>query len=494
MPDPSISSPARILIVDDEPLNVDYLEQELEGRGFATVSAANGAEALERVAAAPPDLVLLDVMMPVMDGITALRMLKGDPETRLIPVVLMTALNSVDDRIRGIEAGADDFLSKPVDDRELLARINTALSLKRTIDDTVDELRSTSSYLERYGRQQREVAVLAIDWRLRDESLPDEATGFAVRRHRDEATGLVKTLGGVPADGDHALLVAIFDGPDARSRSVAAVDAALDVLARMSPSSPEVTAGAAVSSGLAEVGSTRAGERRWIYGASGIPVERASELAAEPEREGVFVADETALLVNDRFQLEHVGEGVYRVLALRVERQAGLVGPAQDRRLVTILVTDIVDSTGTAEQVGDRRWAELIAAHDEAIRGELVVFSGTEIDTTGDGFVASFESPARAIACAFAVRDRLAGLALTMRAGIHTGEVEDGNGQPRGIAIHLASRIEAKAGPGEIWVSSTTRELTSGGGFTFADRGEHTLKGVSEPRRLYAAVRGPAPV
>ena len=170
--DPSAGRPARILIVDDEPLNVDYLEQELDGLGFETETAANGLEALERVAASPPDLVLLDVMMPGMDGISVLRILKGDPETRLVPVVLMTALNAVEDRVRGIEAGADDFLSKPVDDRELLARIRTALATKRAIDETVDELRSTSAQLERYGRRARDVAVLAVDWRLPDASLP----------------------------------------------------------------------------------------------------------------------------------------------------------------------------------------------------------------------------------------------------------------------------------------------------------------------------------
>jgi DNA-binding NarL/FixJ family response regulator len=134
--------PARILVVDDEPLNVDYLEQELESHGFVTEAATNGVEALARIAAAPPDLVLLDVMMPELDGIAALRILKNDPDTNLIPVVLMTALNAVDDRVRGIEAGADDFLSKPVDDRELLARIRTALELRRTIDATVAEFRS----------------------------------------------------------------------------------------------------------------------------------------------------------------------------------------------------------------------------------------------------------------------------------------------------------------------------------------------------------------
>ena len=126
-------APATILIVDDEPFNVDYLEQELEDHGFRTVSAANGQEALDAVAAAPPDLILLDVMMPVMDGFTTCQRLKDNAETRLIPVVIMTALDDVNDRIKGIEAGADDFLTRPIDDRELQARIRTALKLKQTV-------------------------------------------------------------------------------------------------------------------------------------------------------------------------------------------------------------------------------------------------------------------------------------------------------------------------------------------------------------------------
>ena len=121
---------AKILIVDDEPFNVDILEQELEDLGYETLSATNGQEALDAVAAEPPDLILLDIMMPVMDGFTVCRTLKDDPETHLIPTIIMTARDAVEDRITGIEAGADDFLTKPVDDRELKARIQTSLKLK----------------------------------------------------------------------------------------------------------------------------------------------------------------------------------------------------------------------------------------------------------------------------------------------------------------------------------------------------------------------------
>src|SRR2546425_8920603 len=110
---------AKILSVDDEPFNVDYLEQELEDLGYETVNAANGQEALQKVTAEAPDLILLDVMMPIMDGFTVCRILKGNEETRFIPIVIMTALDGIDDRIKGIEAGADDFLTKPINQREL---------------------------------------------------------------------------------------------------------------------------------------------------------------------------------------------------------------------------------------------------------------------------------------------------------------------------------------------------------------------------------------
>ncbi len=140
-----------ILIVDDEPFNVDYLQQLLSDLGFRTREAFGGREALDSVADDAPDLILLDVMMPDIDGITVCRMLKGDPATRLIPIVIMTALDGTEDRIRGIEAGADDFLTKPVDDRELLARINAALRTKQAVDETVVELASAAEQLVGMG-------------------------------------------------------------------------------------------------------------------------------------------------------------------------------------------------------------------------------------------------------------------------------------------------------------------------------------------------------
>jgi DNA-binding NarL/FixJ family response regulator len=495
---PPDASAARILIVDDEPLNVDYLEQELESLGFVTDTAADGLEALTRVAAAPPDLVLLDVMMPGMDGITALRLLKDDPETRLIPVVLMTALNSVEDRVRGIEAGADDFLSKPVDERELLARIRTALAMKRTIDETVDELASTSAHLERYGRQQRAVAVLAAEWRLRADGVPEEAVSFAARRNRDAAEQRIRALGGTPSERGAGPLVAVFEGPDDRSRSTAAVEAALAVLADGTPAAgPDMIVSVAVSVGPAYVGSTRvtqAGAVRWLYGVEGEPVEHASRLARGADEAAVLVTGVAAAALTGRFALEAQGDGTYRVLGPVADANGSdAARPPHDRRLMTILVTDIVGSTRMLERVGDRAWGELVSLHDRATRDELGRFGGEEINAVGDGFLAAFETPAQAIHSTFALMARLDGLGLTIRAGIHTGEVEYDDGSARGIALNIASRIAAHASPAEVLVSATTRELAAGSGVVFTDRGEHVLEGVSEPRQLYAAVEVNAP-
>jgi DNA-binding NarL/FixJ family response regulator len=486
---------ARILIVDDEPLNVDYLEQELEELGFATETASSGAEALERVAADPPDLVLLDVMMPEMDGITALRMLKRDPETRLIPVVLMTALNAVEDRVSGIEAGADDFLSKPVDERELLARIRTALTQKRAIDETLDELERASAHLERYAPTERDVAVLAVAWRSQDESVPEEAVQFVARTHKEMASERIRALGGTLTHSKADISVAVFEGSDPIDRSMPAISAALAIVSGDSstPSEREassVSARAAISIGTAQVGSTRVlaeGETRWVFAAEGQPVDRAVEIARAGPSAGVLVTSDLAAALGGRVVAERQADDTYVVVrSIRDPAASEVATPRLNRQVRSILVINMVGSTSRIERVGDRAWSELVAAHDDAIRQALRLFGGTEIDTAGDGFLATFDVPALAIRCAVAAVDRVAPLGMTIRAGIHTGEVELREGRVRGIAVHLANRIAASARGGEILVSGTTRELAAGGGLAFDDRGEHTLRGVSEPRRLYA--------
>jgi class 3 adenylate cyclase len=160
-----------------------------------------------------------------------------------------------------------------------------------------------------------------------------------------------------------------------------------------------------------------------------------------------------------------------------------------DRVLATVLFTDIVGSTQRAVAEGDRRWAELLEAHHHAVRSELDRYRGTEIDTAGDGFFATFDGPARAIRCACAIREGVKSLGLQIRAGVHTGEVERSKEGLRGLAIHIGARVGAAAGADEVLVSRTVADLVAGSDLTLADIGEHDLKGVPGPWRLFRVER-----
>ena len=156
-----------------------------------------------------------------------------------------------------------------------------------------------------------------------------------------------------------------------------------------------------------------------------------------------------------------------------------------DRTLATVLFTDIVGSTRTAYEFGDRRWTELLDTHHGLVRGALARYRGREIDTAGDGFLATFDGPARAVRCAQAIAGGVHELGLEIRAGIHTGEIEIAGDDVRGTAVHIGARVAALAGPGEVLVSSTVKDLVAGSGLAFDDRGEHELKGIPDRWRLY---------
>jgi class 3 adenylate cyclase len=160
--------------------------------------------------------------------------------------------------------------------------------------------------------------------------------------------------------------------------------------------------------------------------------------------------------------------------------------PEPDRVLATVLFTDIVGSTEKVAALGDRRWRDLLEGHHDLVRRELGRFRGREIDTTGDGFLATFDGPARAVRCASAIASGVPALGLVVRAGLHTGEVELRNDKVSGLAVHIGARVAAAAGAGEILVSSTVKDLVAGSGLRFRDRGLHTLKGVPGDWRLFA--------
>jgi pimeloyl-ACP methyl ester carboxylesterase len=157
--------------------------------------------------------------------------------------------------------------------------------------------------------------------------------------------------------------------------------------------------------------------------------------------------------------------------------------------LATVLFTDIVGSTATAAKLGDRGWRELLERHHDVVRRQLGRFRGSEVDTAGDGFFATFDGPARAIRCACAVTEAVREIGMDVRAGLHTGECELLGGKVTGIAVSIGARVAAQAGPGEVIVSSTVKDLVAGSGIRFADRGVAELKGVPGEWRLFAVER-----
>ena len=159
---------------------------------------------------------------------------------------------------------------------------------------------------------------------------------------------------------------------------------------------------------------------------------------------------------------------------------------ADDRVLATVLFTDIVDSTRRAAAIGDRDWHALLDAHDAVVRSQLARFRGREVNTSGDGFLAMFDGPQRAIRCAIAIRDAVQALGIQVRAGLHTGECEVRGDDLGGIGVHIGARVSAVAGPNEVLVSSTLRDLVIGSGLEFEDRGAYELKGVPGEWHLFA--------
>ncbi|MGZ5873743.1 MAG: adenylate/guanylate cyclase domain-containing protein [Bradyrhizobium sp.] len=177
---------------------------------------------------------------------------------------------------------------------------------------------------------------------------------------------------------------------------------------------------------------------------------------------------------------EEIGDAVEEFLT-------GSVSAAESHRvLATVLFTDIAGSTARAEQLGDQRWRNLLDAHHATVRRELARSRGNEVKSLGDGFLATFDGPARAVRCARSIAEAVAPLGIQVRCGLHTGEIEIAGNDVQGIAVHIASRVSALAGPGEVLVSRTVKDLVAGSGLQFNERGRHPLKGLQEPMDLYA--------
>jgi len=203
-----------------------------------------------------------------------------------------------------------------------------------------------------------------------------------------------------------------------------------------------------------------------------------------------------AALIPGAKYVELPGSDLYPIFgdsdAILAEIEEFLTGtrsaPDPDRVLATVLFTDIVNSTVRATELGDRQWRDLLIAHHHEIRRLLAQFGGVEVNTTGDGFVATFDGPARAVRCAVAITDAVRALGLEVRAGIHTGEIERTANDISGVAVHVGARVAALAAPSEVLVTSTVKDLVLGSGLEFEARGTHTLKGVPGEWTLFAVV------
>lgn len=234
------------------------------------------------------------------------------------------------------------------------------------------------------------------------------------------------------------------------------------------PVLPAITVPTVVIS-RADPAAVPAEHRRYV--AEHIPGARYVELAGTDEL--IWAGDQDALVA----EIQEFATGTRPVIE-------------PDRVLATILFTDIVGSTRLAADLGDRAWRELLERHHALVRAELARFRGREVDTAGDGFLAVFDGPGRAVRCASAAADGVRSLGIEIRAGVHTGEVEVADDGVRGIAVHIGARISALAGAGEVLVSSTVRDLVAGSGMQFEDRGLHELKGVPDPWRVLALLDG----
>lgn len=213
------------------------------------------------------------------------------------------------------------------------------------------------------------------------------------------------------------------------------------------------------------------------------PAARAIAAAIPGARLVIVPGDDHMALAGDTDAILREIEGFIESLVEPVEIEP-------NRVLATLLFTDIAGSTAMAAALGDSRWAELLEQHHQRIRDLLGRYRGHEIDTAGDGFLATFDGPGRTIRCAQAAIDVVVPLGIRLRAGLHTGEVEASGSGVRGIAVHIAARVAALAAPSEVLVSGTVRDLVAGSGFTFEERGVHDLRGVPGHWPLYAVLRG----
>ena len=326
----------KALVVDDEPDIVRYLEHVLHRLGYRTASAGDGGEAVEKALNDPPDLILLDVMMPTMDGFAVCRSLRERPATRLIPVIVMTALEGIDNRVKLLEHGADDVLVKPVDERELVARIQGALTRKGELDQRLKELTRVQDHFAKFvpeavrrlvlanpdapdlDKQERDVTVLFVDisgYSRLAESVDPAHLNALVERYFGSFLDRITDAGGDINETSGDGFMAIFQDGDPVAHAARSVNAALMLLALTEALNQKehdhpLAIHVGINSGPGLVGSTRFEGRRgtrWTFTASGIVTTLAARLASAAGDGEILAGPETVRRLGGRYRMERVG-------------------------------------------------------------------------------------------------------------------------------------------------------------------------------------------
>jgi DNA-binding NarL/FixJ family response regulator len=426
---PEALSQAHILIVDDQLANVALLEDLLDQAGYVNVRGITHPRQTAAVFQEfSPDLVLLDLLMPGLDGFGVMAQLRPlIPEGGFLPILVLTAEISPEIKRRALSEGATDFLAKPLDTVEVLLRIRNLL---RTRALHLQVERENDVLEERVAGRTRELE----EARAQILELYQE-----LGRRNHELHGLVERL---TRSGDDARPPA---GANAHNHSSAAT------VERLTPREHDVL-----------------------------------RLVAQGQTNAEVAKNLIVTVATVKTHIEHIIAKLGVADRTQAAVRAVELGLLSTRTLTTVLFTDIVRSTELAVEMGDRRWHDLKQRHHSLVRRELARFHGEEVDTAGDGFLATFDAPERAVRCAAAVREAVRSLGLEVKAGLHTGEVERQGSGVSGIAVHIAARVVTQAGPGDVLVSSVVCDLVAGSGLGFADRGAHRLKGVPGEWRLFA--------
>jgi class 3 adenylate cyclase len=530
-------SPPCILVVDDVSANLDILRARLSAHGYEVITATTGRQALAAVREHRPDLILLDVMMPEMDGIEVCRQVRADPSVPFIPIVMLTAKSEPRDVVVALEAGGDEYLTKPVDAGALVARVKSMLRIKG-LHDTVQEQNRTLeervatqvAALDRLSRLKRffspQVAQMIVDGGAEDplKSHRREVavafldlhgfTGFAETAEPEEVMGVLReyhaemgrviqthegTLERFAGDG---MMVCFNDPvpvPDAAAR---AVRMALMMHDRVAPLAAtwrkrgyDLQLSAGIAYGYATIGAVGF-EGRWDYGAIGNVTNLAARLCREALPGQTLIPQRMLAVIEGHFEVEVAGDLQLKgfnhpIPAYNVLRNTA---PSElPRKLAAILYADVAGYSRLTS-VDENRTHRRLRDYLEILTAMVAKHGGQVVHYAGDAVLARFDAAANALECATKSQNEIAsrnvGLPndqrVEFRIGVNLGDVIEDRGDIYGDGVNVAARLETLAGAGEVCVSDSVRVAVGNRlPVSFDDLGEQMVKNIDRPVRAF---------